>query len=171
MLDLFCGLQGASQAMRERGWNVHAVDIQGHFIPRPDELADLREWSWHGPRPDLVWASPPCVEFSRESMPWCRTGKQPSLDLVQAAVRIVEECRPRFWVIENVRGAVPYLGPPAMRHGPWHLWGRFPTFTCEVEFFKERLSSRQREERAKLPRSLSVALAGAVEASLVEVAA
>jgi multidrug transporter EmrE-like cation transporter len=28
-----------------------------------------------------------------------------------------------------------------MRHGPWYLWGRFPTFTCDVPFFKERMTA------------------------------
>lgn len=168
MLDLFCGRQGASQTMRARGWHVHAVDLLGHFSPPPDECADLTHWSWPGPRPDLIWASPPCTEFARESMPWCRTGATPSLALVEATQRIIAECQPRFFVIENVKGAVPYLGKPTMRFGPWHLWGRFPTFHAEVPFFKEKLSSTQKEERAKIPTVLAEALADAVEAALLD---
>lgn len=172
MLDLFAGLGGASAAMRERGWHVVTVDNEPRF--NCTETADLAEWSWRGRTPDLVWASPPCTEFSRESMPWCRTGKVPSLDLVNATRRIIRECDPTWWVIENVRGATAYLnqlmGERRQSHGPFFLWGRFPEFVCEVQPFKEKLSSTQRAERAMIPFALSAALAVACETNLLATA-
>jgi site-specific DNA-cytosine methylase len=173
MLDLFAGLGGASSAMRERGWDVVTVDDDPRF--GCTHTADLSAWSWEGPRPDLVWASPPCTEFSRESMPWCRTGATPSLDLVRAAVRIVGECDPQWWAIENVRGAIkwltPLLGKPRQSHGPFFLWGTFPRFRCPVKPFKERLSSARRAERACVPNALSKALAVACESSILSLMA
>jgi hypothetical protein len=71
MLDLFAGLGGASEAMRGRGWDVVTVDADPRF--GCTVTADLSGWSWAGKRPDLIWASPPCTEFSREAMPWCRS--------------------------------------------------------------------------------------------------
>jgi site-specific DNA-cytosine methylase len=68
MLDLFAGRKGASRAMVARGWTVVTVDIDPSY--EPDIVGDLRRWSWNGPRPDLLWASPPCDEFSRWFMPW-----------------------------------------------------------------------------------------------------
>lgn len=65
MLDLCCGLKGASAAMRDRGWEV----VRGR-------------------RPDLVWASPPCTEFSRESMPWTKTGNDDRWLQVDAAPKV-----------------------------------------------------------------------------------
>lgn len=207
MLDLFAGLGGASQAMRERGWEVVTVDNDPAF--GCTVTADLASWSWDGPTPDLVWASPPCTEFSRESMPWCRSkpawvpcdcceshwcnrhGKHayecpcppveewelspyvvhpPSLALVEAALRIISECKPAWWVIENVRGATKYLNPllgePKQSHGPFFLWGRFPEFGAKVKPFKEKLSSKERARRAKVPKNVSRALAVACESSL-----
>lgn len=168
ILDLFAGLGGASQAMRDRGWEVVTVDNDPRF--GCTQTADLGAWSWSGPRPDLVWASPPCTEFSRESMPWCRTGEAPSLYLVKASIRIVAECDPTWWVLENVRGACrplrPLLGKPRASYGPFFLWGQFPAARCRVEFFKEKLSGRQKAERAKVPAALSLALAVACESSL-----
>ena len=68
-------------------------------------MADLTTWSWTGEPIDLLWASPPCEEFAREWMPWSKTGKAPSMDLVNAVYRLVEEIQPRWWIIENVKGA------------------------------------------------------------------
>jgi hypothetical protein len=165
MLDLFAGLGGASAAMVDRGWEVVTVDNEPRF--GCTHTADLTHWSYSGPSVDLVWASPPCTEFSRESMPWKRTGKAPSLALVEAARRIVREVQPQWWVLENVRGATKYLTPlmgEPRSYGPFFLWGVFPTFRARVRFFKERLSSTRRAERAKVPLALSRALAKACEA-------
>ncbi len=163
MLDLFAGLGGASQAMRARGWQVVTVELDPKF--RPNVVADVSRLPIRG-QFDLIWASPPCTEFSRESMPWCRTGNAPSLELWQAAERAIAELRPRWWVIENVKGAVPWIGrQPQRRIGPFYLWGRMPAFKVRGDLGrkKESFGSRQRAERAKVPMALSLALAEAVE--------
>ena len=132
-----------------------------------DVYADLTDWSWDGPRPTLVWASPPCTEFSRRSMPWTRTGAVPSLTLVDAAERIIRACQPDYWVIENVRGATRYLTPRYGRPlvlGPVYLWGQFPRFRARVHFWKERLSSAQRIRRAAIPPIISQRLLTWIEA-------
>lgn len=167
VLDLFAGLGGASSAFAARGWDVVTVDNDPRF--KCTHTVDLSTWRYEGAAPDLVWLSPPCTEFSRESMPWCRTGKTPSLDLVLAGLRIVRECGPKWWVLENVRGATKYINPllgkPRQSHGPFFLWGVFPHFKCKVLPFKEKLSSKQRAERAKVPVALSESLAAACEQS------
>lgn len=167
MLDICTGLGGASWAMKRRGWQVVTLDIDPAY--QPDIVADVRGWSWRGGRPDLVWCSPPCVEFSRESMPWSRTGKIPDMSIVSACYRIVRECNPRFWIIENVRGAVPYLGTPAYRAGPFFLWGAFPPLgRIPVTWrAKERFSSGRRLERARIPAAVSRAVAMAVERQML----
>ena len=163
MLDLCAGLGGASQAMKERGWKVVTVDIDPSF--NTNIVADITAWSWQGERPDLVWASPPCDEFARESMPWCKTGKTPDMTLVNACKRIIQECNPRYWVIENVRGAVPYLGQPRAIVGPFFLWGFFPPLSDFILEYrnKESMSSRAKAERARIPYRLSLEVAVAVE--------
>lgn len=169
MLDLYAGHGGASQVMRARGWAVHRVDLDPDGIFDVEERADLTNWSWHGPRPDLVWASPPCDEFSREFMPWSKTGIAPGLALVQAARRIIEETQPRYWVIENVKGALrwltPLLGPPRQVIGPFYLWGYFPWLSVDLtgRRTKESYPSTRPDLRAMIPAPISEALAWAVE--------
>lgn len=167
MLDLCAGLGGASQAFRDRGWQVITLDNNPAF--GCDITADLREWSWQGAQPDLIWLSDPCTEFARESMPWSRNGIAPDLSIVLAGLRIIRESTPRFWARENVRGSVrwvrPFLGAPREIHGPFFLWGNFPPLGRPRLSMrkKESYSSTQVAERAKVPYALSLAMALAIE--------
>jgi site-specific DNA-cytosine methylase len=167
MLDIFSGLEGASQAQKERGWEVITVDNDPLF--NPTVVADVNNWSWYGRRPDFAWFSPPCDEFAREFMPWIRTGRPPDLSLLFASMRIIKECRPRYWIIENVRGAIrwfrPFLGDPRAIVGPFFLWGYYPDIGKPKikKRKKESMSSSWRAERAKIPYELSLAFALAIE--------
>ena len=170
MLDLFAGLGGASQAMKDRGWDVVTVDNNPDFSP--DILADIKTWEWGGSSVDLVWASPPCEEFSREFMPWSKTGNDPSMELLAATIRLIGQIKPRFWIIENTRGAVKwfktYLGPPAWISNPVYLWGVFPPLDrIRLNMGKEKLSSTKSAERAKIPYQLSLAVARSIEGVLL----
>jgi hypothetical protein len=173
MLDLFAGLGGASAAMRDRGWDVVTVDADPSFSCTI--TTDLL--TWEPPADlgafDLVWASPPCQEFSRWGMPWCRAKNPPppSLELVHAAVRIIGIVKPVWWVIENVRGASsflrPVLGEPRL-YGAAMLWGQFPDLgRVRVKLHKERLSSTQRAKRSVIPYAISLALAKACEQNML----
>lgn len=170
MLDLCAGLGGASQVMRARGWQVTTLDNDPAF--GCDITADLTTWHYVGPVPDLLWISPPCTEFARESMPWCRTGSAPDMALVKAAKRLVHEIQPRYWIIENVRGAVPFFrplfGPPRQIIGPFYLWGYFPLITVDMSRFKKKESypSSRPDLRAMVPEALSLAVAVAIESQI-----
>ena len=168
MVDLCAGLKGASAAMRDRGWRVVSVDIDPAF--QPDVCANIIDWLPPDDlrRCDLVWGSPPCDEFARESMPWSRTGHTPSTALAEAAYRLMLGLQPRFFVLENVRGAVrhfePLFGRFTHHFGPFFLWSNLPPLDVPVRSFKERLAGRQKAERARVPYALSLAVALAVEA-------
>lgn len=167
MLDLCAGLGGASQAMRDRGWHVVALDSDPRF--GCEITADLCTWTWRGPRPDLIWLSDPCTEFSRESMPWCKTGVAPDMSILCAGLAIIRAVQPRCWVRENVRGSARWvrdlIGPPRAICGPFFLWGWFPTFghLRLAMRTKESYSSTQSALRAKIPYALSLAMALAIE--------
>ena len=177
MLDLFSGLGGASYAMKERGWEVITVELNPDF--KPDICTDITGWSWSGPRPDLVWASPPCTEFSKASLPksWAcnRTPPCPDVGLMLQAKRIIEECNPRYWVIENVRGAKPFFGPwlgkPRKEVGSRILWGEFPIFDTPKVYGKWRLAPAKDRaaRRSKIPPGISWALCLAIEQEVIRV--
>lgn len=160
MLDLFSGRGGASAAMRDRGWRVVTVELDASF--RPDVVGDVSRLPIRG-QWDLVWASPPCTEFSRWNLPWIEPKVAPDLTLWRAAEAAISALRPRWWVIENVRGAISWIGRATRCHPPVFLWGHMPLFDVKLRPWKERLSSTKRAERAEIPYELSLALARACE--------
>lgn len=169
MLDLCCGLGGASEAMRAHGWEVVTVDIEASFAPTI--CMDVRQFLWDGPRPDLVWASPPCTEFARESMPWCKTGQHPDMAIFNACLSLVQSIQPRYWAIENVKGSIPYfspyLGQPQCSNNPYFVWTN--AGVGKIRFskrHKESFSSKRRAERSKVPYEISDAFRFVCESQL-----
>jgi hypothetical protein len=163
MLDLFSGLGGASRAMKERGWQVITLEIDPKFSPTLCmDISDYHPPGFLIGDVDLVWASPPCQEFSKSSLPpsWAcnRTPPCPDVGLMLQAKRVIEETRPRFWVIENVRGARKVVGSR-------YLWGDFPIFDTPPVHGKWRLppSEDRAAKRSLIPPGISRALALAIE--------
>lgn len=101
---------------------------------------------------DLIVASPPCQEYSYMAMPWGRakqiaaalrgdgefppgyTGSRTVADLTRlfdACFRIQREAcdaagRHIPMVVENVKGAQPWVGPARWSFGSFFLWGDVP---------------------------------------------
>ena len=91
----------------------------------------------------LIVASPPCQEYSYMAMPWSRakaieadyrSGKRDVKKLTalfDACFRIQREAIEAAGhfiplVIENVRGAQPWVGRSRWNYGSFHLWGDVP---------------------------------------------
>jgi hypothetical protein len=144
MLDLCSGLGGASEAFVRAGWEVVRVDNNPLLEDVPHtEIRDILELErpYHFGEPfDLIWASPPCVEFSTAySAPPIvakREGRefQPNLDILRKSKEIIDYLNPKYWVIENVRGARQIFSrelqsPPRQIVNQFYLWGKFP-FLC-----------------------------------------
>ena len=146
MLDLCCGVKGASGPMVNRGWSVVTVDARPGVDP--DIIADVKEWRWRGKRPDLIWCTPPIIGT-----------KQPDLTAFLGCMRIINEARPRFWVVEGDRNAVywltPHLGRPAYVHNPYFLYGSFPHL--------EQVRAKGTSEKFAIANKIAVA----IEESLV----
>jgi len=84
-----------------------------------------------------VFANPPCTEFSIARTGGVARNPEEGMKLVRECQRIIQECNPTFWVIENpATGALRnYLGKPDYAYQPWWygspwtkktaLWGKF----------------------------------------------
>ena len=155
MLDLFSGFGGASEAMvQDDTWSVLRIEnnplLGGVPFTVINDVQQIAKGNLGAPngswqKIDLIWASPPCREFSSGySSPksiWCREhgieSYKPNMDLLLAAIEIIEKVKPKYWVIENVVGSIryfeEYLGEPRQIIGPYVLWGNFPMLDCKPE--------------------------------------
>lgn len=90
--------------------------------------------------PDNVYgiiANPVCTEFSTARLTGKARNPGKGMFLVNHCLRIIKQCNPTFWVIENpAKGELKnYLGKPIFKYQPWHfgspwtketaLWGKF----------------------------------------------
>lgn len=159
MLDLFSGLGGASQPFLDHDWEVLRLENNPLLAEVPNtRICDIMVINFDDmPSPqnplELIWASPPCLEFSNAfSAPKPtarREGKEfeADLSLMLKAKEIIDFAKPNYWVIENVVGAIkdftPHLGAPRQIIGPFVLWGNFPYLIVPDDFaHSKRLSDR-----------------------------
>lgn len=152
-LDLCCGLGGWTDGLLAEGWDVIGYDIERHdyghgSYPAQLVIQDIRTLDglqFRG-KVSLVVASPPCTEFSYMAMPWKR-GKQIAsalrgvgdfpegyrgsrtptqlTELFDTCVRIGREVGCPT-IIENVKGAQPWIGRARWAWGSFYLWGDVP---------------------------------------------
>lgn len=100
--------------------------------------SDIGVENYHPPKDVYgVFANPPCTEFSTARSDGKARNPDEGMELVKECQRIISECNPVFWVIENpARGVLrKYLGEPQLAYQPWEygspwvkhtaLWGKF----------------------------------------------
>ncbi len=150
-IDLFCGLGGWTEGLQMEGYRVVGFDIERHkygTAKYPAQLVLQDVLTIHGAQVKdaaLIVASPPCQAYSYRAMPWKRAKALPPPDnsLFEACFRIRDEAVEavgRFipLVVENVRGAQPYVGRARWRFGSFYLWGDVPALMPLAHQFKTR---------------------------------
>ena len=139
VIDLYCGLGGWAKGFLEKGHSVTGYDIIdfSEQYPRKFVKADLLTFS-DFPSADIIVASPPCTDFSKASFPqsWKSVQNYPpdiprALRLFNRVYEIVDMVKPKYYIIENVRGAEKYVGKARMHIGSRYFWGNFPLFSVE----------------------------------------
>jgi hypothetical protein len=138
-IDLFCGLGGWTEGLLAEGYDVVGFDTERHEYGEhkyPAQLVLQDVTTLHGSQfknAALIVASPPCQAYSYRAMPWKRAKALPPPDntLFDACFRIQREAIEAAGhfiplVIENVRGAQPWVGRARWHYGSFYLWGDVP---------------------------------------------
>ncbi len=150
-IDLYCGLGGWSEGLIAEGYDVIGFDIERHQYGEhryPGQLVIQDVRTLHGSQfknAALIVASPPCQEYSYMAMPWRRakakaaairadkTGKELERlnRLFNACFHIQREAsdaagRNIPLIVENVKGAQPWVGRARWSFGSFYLWGDVP---------------------------------------------
>jgi hypothetical protein len=164
-IDLFTGLHGWAEGLIAAGWRVIGVDIEDMCAtlgePLPPEHFELvlqDVLTVNGAdyaEAQLIVGSSPCTKYSYMAMPWTRSKalaawyRDPEHPerltdlnaLYDAQFRIQREAseaagRPIPLVVENVRGAIPWVGRSKWNAGSMHLWGDVPALMPPLKVIK-----------------------------------
>jgi hypothetical protein len=162
ILDLCSGTGSATKAFKDRGHVIVTVDV----VPPADILSDVRLLDRKmGKEFDVVWASPPCQEFSVWNHPFhteCRK-LNPDLSIVHACMMIGSNAP--IFILENVQALQFWLGASKYHAGPYHLWFDVPKIPKIKVDYHKREHWQTPEQRAMIPYELSEALCVAIEQS------
>ncbi len=156
-IDLYCGLGGWTEGLLAEGYDVIGFDIERHEYGDhryPAQLVIQDVLTLHGSQfkdAALIVASPPCQEYSYMAMPWKlakakaaairadTTGNELERlnRLFSACFRIQKEASFAAGhviplVVENVRGAQPWVGRARWSFGSFYLWGDVPALMPPV---------------------------------------
>ena len=114
ILDLFSGIGGFSLGLKEAGFNIkkhyfseidkHAIAVYQHNFKNAKyvgSVIDIRGNKLR--RPNIITFGSPCQDFSLAGKRKGMEGQRSSL--ITEAIRLISECRPDFFVWENVKGA------------------------------------------------------------------
>ena len=140
ILDL-CGGTGAwSEPYAEAGYDVRNITL-------PQDIRISCPVSCYG-----ILAAPPCTHLSGSGARWwANKGHQALLDalsLVDACLRFVAICRPKFWVLENPVGRlIHYIGKPRMYFNPCDYGDPYTKKTCLWGDFNEPKKSPVEPEK------------------------
>jgi len=142
MLDLFCGRWGWSKAFAARGWECVGVDLKEpdhipercRFVQANIKMLFYGYYGFEVARShanevlgefDFVCASSPCEKFSVFGMLHFHPNPAypaEGIELFNFTRGLCEYAGVRY-VMENVRGAQLFVGPPMNNCGPFYLWG------------------------------------------------
>ena len=181
MIDLFAGLGGASQAfVDDPNWFVIRIDNNPILLEHTEglilsDIADVdrtmaiihrrildyrNNLDVTGDPNEIIleklviWASPPCVQYSLANMN--RDPDNFDHTLAQAALTIIDQMNPDAWIIENVKGAIESFNkiiglPWCQSIGPIFLWGQFPILSFKDASSRTHYKMLDKGSRALRP--------------------
>ena len=139
-----------------QGYSCTGIDRVDVGYPYELLLSDVRDYH-PDVSPKALVMSPPCTEFSSMTHIAAKKGQRGApdpkkgMELVREAIRVRDEAKPDFWILENVFGSISYisklLGPPMLIARPWVLWGNLPKSMMTFEPTKKILQKRSEYEQ------------------------
>ena len=178
-IDLFCGLGGWTEGLLSEGYDVVGFDNERHVYGDqryPAQLVLQDVLTLHGSQfrnAALIVASPPCQAYSYMAMPWSRSKREISWqkwaragspfaeqfslnDLFDACFRIQREASEAAGhhiplVVENVKGAQPWIGRAAWHYGSFYLWGDVPALMPSAKVLKVAGFNFHQQEKTDKP--------------------
>ena len=98
LLELFSGTKSVGKVAEQLGYEVISLDLKD-----ADINCDILEWDHTTFEPgyfDVVWASPPCTEYSRAKTTGIRKIEHAN-KIVLKTLDIIEYFNPKYYIIEN----------------------------------------------------------------------
>lgn len=112
LLDLFSGIGGFHLGLEKAGFEVesyfseidkYAIDVYSNNFKNSTYVGSVTTINGKQlPRIDAITFGSPCQDFSLAGKRKGMDGERSSL--ITEAIRLIEECRPRFFIWENVKG-------------------------------------------------------------------
>ncbi len=132
LLELFAGTGSVRKAVGDQFDEIVSLDILAKF--NPTEVADILKWDFKKYPPeyfDVVWASPPCTEYSAilHGRPERPRNLELADSIVQRTIEIIAYFNPERWFMENpqtgllkdreIVWGLPYTDVDYCRYSNW----------------------------------------------------